>query len=204
MPDLQDAAAPDAGAPDPVADEIPESFTLTLRKPATHKGSVVTELRLREPLVGELRKSDEAGDGLVSNVALVALVAGISRQLAEEIGTRDQDAAIEYLTLFIAHGGLADPAVAREDLLDELTIPLRKPVKLGNRDVTELALCEPKSGQLIRSGRAGTAIKNSIMLIASVTGLPPATIEAIGIRDFNAAVRYLNPFIAGDQTAGKP
>lgn len=82
--------------------------------------------------------------------------------------------------------------------LDEWTLNLRKPVKLGNSTeetiYRELELKEPTLQQTVEfSKKVGksTPIEAMKWLVGAISGVPPVVIDQIGIRDFNAAADYL-------------
>lgn len=84
--------------------ELQDELTLPLRKPlATAKGDV-SELKLREPTAGELDKFTRAiaKDGSVAaTLLLISLIAGIDKPFLERLGTRDFQAASDYLSSFM-------------------------------------------------------------------------------------------------------
>ena len=86
--------------------EMPETLTITLRKPVVIGDQVYDRLELREPTGGEFRKmtkqasSDPAG----ALIELIAAVSGIAPPIIEKIGVRDVNAAGEYLMFFIQSG----------------------------------------------------------------------------------------------------
>lgn len=85
----------------------PETLEMPLRRPVTLKGDseTYTTLPLREPTVDELDKASMAGEtSFASNAALISFVAGIPLQVARQLGKRDYEEAVKYLTGFTADG----------------------------------------------------------------------------------------------------
>lgn len=92
-----------------------------------------------------------------------------------------------------------------DELKDEWTLELRKPVRLGKgveeTVYTEIELREPVLEEVLgfssRAARgSGEAMK---WLIAKISGVPLAVLDKITIRDFNAAVDYLTAFMAPEE-----
>ena len=92
------------------------------------------------------------------------------------------------------------------ELLDEMTITLRKPVTVGGETVFELALREPTVAELeqftLQAAKAGE-IKAISSLIASVSGVSIAAIQKIGVRDFKIAEKYLSDFFGDSPKTGE-
>ena len=87
------------------------------------------------------------------------------------------------------------PKPIADDLPEELTLPLRKPVQLGDAVFTELRLREPTAEEWARWDQK-QGVEADIMSIAAVSGLPEAAVRKIGTRDLIAASRYLARFLA--------
>lgn len=83
--------------------DIQDEYTLPLRKPLTTAKGDVQVLELREPTAGELDKFTRAQkDGPIAAVlTLVSLVTGIEKPFLDKLGTRDFNAAAQYLSGFI-------------------------------------------------------------------------------------------------------
>lgn len=80
------------------------------------------------------------------------------------------------------------------ELLDELVIPLRKPVTHAGETYTDLALREPTGGDL-KAAEKFTGFESDIVLIAMVSGVPKPAVEKIGARDLKKAQEYLAGFM---------
>ena len=81
---------------------------------------------------------------------------------------------------------------------DELTITLRKPVKLGDETITELNLREPTMGEVekfVKSTDRHDNLTAMNLFIASISGVNKAAIDMIGARDGKAAREYLSAFL---------
>lgn len=77
----------------------------------------------------------------------------------------------------------------------EKTIPLRKPVKLGEVEYPELKLCEPTAGQLEKATRAGTTTTGVVIeLISLVAKVPRKVAEDLCQRDFSEATDFFAQF----------
>lgn len=78
--------------------------TITLRKPITlGKGDAeitYSELKLREPTMGELRKAAKAGDSLDMLHSLIQQVASIPAGVVDRIGQRDMEEAGRFFAQF--------------------------------------------------------------------------------------------------------
>lgn len=95
------------------------------------------------------------------------------------------------------------------ELLDELTITLKKPIKFGKEPNVEyhttLTLSEPEMDQIdkftqnIRKHGEIGALK---YFIAEVSGVPFVIIGKLGARDMTAAQEYLLAFLKGSQPTG--
>lgn len=95
----------------------------------------------------------------------------------------------------------------KKEIPDELTIPLRKPITLGQGNdaetFTEMALREPVVEEVLAFNKesakdAGDALRK---MIAKVSTLPIAVINRVGARDFTKAANYLTSFMA-EEDAG--
>lgn len=93
--------------------------------------------------------------------------------------------------------------MANIEMLDELTITLRKSITLGTIEYTELKLREPTAGEMQKAGAiASDGMASNILLVSLVTGMPKQAVEKIGARDMHQAVEYLQGFMRGDQATG--
>lgn len=80
--------------------DIPDELTVTLRKPVTVGDITISELKLREPTVGELEKATAKGTDLHQAKMLVSIVAGMAPEFIDRIGARDFKLAADYLANF--------------------------------------------------------------------------------------------------------
>lgn len=76
--------------------------------------------------------------------------------------------------------------------------PLRKPLQVGDREITEITLREPTSGEIEQMDldtRKGSEIGALNRLIAKQAKLAPVDIRNIGGRDFIRMQEYLLSFL---------
>jgi hypothetical protein len=77
----------------------------------------------------------------------------------------------------------------------EKALTLRKPVKLGDVEFTELKLCEPTAGQLEKATRAATTSTGVVIeLISLVAKVPRSVAESLCQRDFAEGVDFFGQF----------
>ena len=87
---------------------------------------------------------------------------------------------------------------------EEKTLVLRKPVKLGHIECTELDLREPTAGELSKASKAGGDVDVAIVLISIVSKVPRGAIEKLCQRDFQEAADFLGSFtVLGPPTGAK-
>lgn len=82
-------------------EDIPEQLIITLRKPVTLGDITYTELRLREPTVGEMIELG-ADEGWKADAKAIALISGVPEPAVRNLGVRDGKRAAEYLGRFFA------------------------------------------------------------------------------------------------------
>ncbi len=86
------------------------------------------------------------------------------------------------------------------EIVDEKTIPLRKPVKIGDITFDKLDLREPTAGELEKASNATTQIGVVISLISLVARIPRGAAEKLCQRDLREASDFLGSF-SGDSLA---
>lgn len=91
--------------------------------------------------------------------------------------------------------GEPEPA-AEADLPDELVIPLRKAVSLGEIVYDKLVLREPTGAEWEQWDKLGAGIEADHFAIALVSGVPLPAVKKIGARDLRQAARYISRFLA--------
>ena len=85
--------------------------------------------------------------------------------------------------------------MSKQQFADELTIALRKPIKLGEEvEYREIKLTEPLAGQLRKAAKAGDSLDQLCELIHLVAGLPKAVVEKIPQRELNMANDFFGHF----------
>lgn len=77
---------------------------------------------------------------------------------------------------------------------DEITITLRKPVKLGEMTYEKLDLREPTAGELEKASTAATNMGVVINLISIVGKVPRKVAEGLSQRDLKEAGDFLDSF----------
>ena len=79
------------------------------------------------------------------------------------------------------------------EIPDEMVVPLRESIELGNLSYTELKLREPTAAQVAMWDKlSGT--EADIMAVAVVSGVPKQVVEKLKIRDLNKASGYIARF----------
>lgn len=79
-------------------------------------------------------------------------------------------------------------------------IQLVKPIKLGDApEITEITLSEPTAGQIEQALKEPTTTTSNIVLIAMIAKLAPAQVRAMGLRDFNKCVTFLEGFTRAEE-----
>lgn len=91
------------------------------------------------------------------------------------------------------------------ELSEQLTITLRKPVKMGDEMLETLELREPNAGEFKKFTKQAQSDPSAalVALIAMVSGVAPPIIDRIGVRDMNAAGEYLMAFMQPSQPTEK-
>ena len=177
---------------DAVSDAIAEELTLVLRRPVTIKGGKqFTEIKLREPLAGEIDQASRAPSGVGSLMTLISLVAQVPIEVPQGMRSRDLAEANAFFDSFkLPKPDDVDP----DDFEDEKEVVLRKPVTLGKGEgVTydRLDLVEPNGGEKDKAAREPTDTRAAIVLIALVAKVPRAVVERLCRRDFEEACNFL-------------
>lgn len=81
-----------------------------------------------------------------------------------------------------------------DDLPEELTVTLRKPVTLGSETYHELRLKEPTAAQVMEWDKLG-GTEADIKAVSVVSGLPEPAVRMLGIRDLTLAAKYISRFL---------
>lgn len=172
--------------------ESQDTLVLTLRKPVTVAGKTYDSVKLREPLASELEAASRAPSGVGALISLIVMVAGVPRGVPEAMGSRDLAKANAFLETFSVPA--VDPGEG-DDFIDEMTIPLRKPVTIGKGDgaitFDNLELAEPNGGQKDKASREPNDVRAAISLISSVAKVPRLAVEKLCRRDFEEACNFL-------------
>lgn len=92
-------------------------------------------------------------------------------------------------------------AESTSQIVDEKTLVLRKPVKVGEQEYTELHLREPTAGELSQATKQANSIDVGIALISLIAKVPKAVVNQLCQRDFAEANDFLGSFTpAGPHT----
>ncbi|NUB13709.1 hypothetical protein GAY28_13950 [Azospirillum brasilense] len=78
----------------------PDEKIIPLRSPVEFAGKTYTELRLREPTLGEVADAGKH-EGMASDIFLIAAVTGMEIPAVRKIGYRNAKEARDYLAVFI-------------------------------------------------------------------------------------------------------
>ena len=84
------------------------------------------------------------------------------------------------------------------EVLDELVIQLRKPVKLGEEIITELRLREPNMGEIekfTKNRSKWSPLEAMNFFIADIAKISKPAVDLIGGRDGKLAREYLQNFL---------
>jgi hypothetical protein len=165
---------------------LPDTHTITLRRPVEFAGETWSVLRLREPTVGEIEEVQALGavDGIAH---LLFLITGLPPGAIDQIGERDLRQAETYLA------AICKAPAAMRDPPDTLVVRLRKPLTDDQGSEFELNLREPRLSDL-RRVETMNAVTEMKTMIALVTGIAVERIARIGVRDYRAAEAYLRAF----------
>jgi hypothetical protein len=85
------------------ADDLPDTLTITLRKPIEIAGITYDRLELREPTAGEMKKL-EGKTGTTATIDLLFMVTGVPIGALDKLGVRDLRKATDYLEAFFTDG----------------------------------------------------------------------------------------------------
>jgi hypothetical protein len=92
-----------------------------------------------------------------------------------------------------------------QELPEQLTLTLRKPITLGDNTIETLELREPNASEFKKFSKQASSDPAAalVALIANVSGVAPPIIDRIGVRDMNAAGEYLMAFMGPSQPTEK-
>lgn len=91
-----------------------------------------------------------------------------------------------------------------DDIPDELTVTLRKPVTHANTTYSELRLREPTVADLKWSAEGALGMDQMARLIFKVAGVPLAAVDQLSVRDFRRCDDYLRGFTRESPPDGAP
>lgn len=87
--------------------------------------------------------------------------------------------------------------------MDTLSLPLIKPVKLGELTFDKLELREPTAGEIEKAASASNDVGMMINLISAVAATPRTVVAQLCQRDFQAATSFLQQFNDAGQETGE-
>lgn len=97
---MTDITIDDTATDATTAEDLPETLTITLRKPITFNGVTYETIELREPTADEWAKWD-GKTGVEADIIAVSTVAGIPQVVARKLVVRDLLQASRYLGRFL-------------------------------------------------------------------------------------------------------
>jgi len=83
------------------ASEIPETLTITLRKPIEHAGGKIESITLREPTADEWARWD-GKEGVEADIIAISTIAGIPQVAVRKMTVSDLLKGSRYLARFLA------------------------------------------------------------------------------------------------------
>lgn len=89
------------------------------------------------------------------------------------------------------------------DIIEEKTIPLRKPIKLGELSYDKITLREPTAGELAKATNAGNNVEVAISLISLIGAIPKTAVEKMCQRDLQECNDFLGSFALAGPTTGE-
>jgi hypothetical protein len=181
-----------------------DMLTITLDPSVEAKGTKVAQIMLREPLAREVVAAEKTAakmQGIAAerqrDTAMVALVAGISEDHVRAMPVSKSAAAAKFLNGFV----MIESEKVDRDPPPDLQIVIDPAVVVHNTTCDLLDLREPTGAEMdaayIEMGLSPTSYglrKFQIMLVARVSGLNRAIIEALPISVVNQATQYLMGF----------
>ena len=178
-----------------MVDTMPDTRTITLRKPVTFADMTVTKLDLREPRAGEMMRW--AGlTGIEAHIAAVSAVSGQPLPVIHQLVARDILDAATYVESF-GIVSIDQP----DEVPTEMTLDLRVPIEHGDDTYRALTLREPTAQQLIEWDKAD-GIAADLKIIAAVSAVPEIALHKLTARDLVAAGSYLANFLVPGRPAG--
>lgn len=201
------------------ADTAPDTLTIELVPPVSHKGGVLDAVRLREPTLGEVRLAEALMKALAPSPAderayqqkLVSLVAGLAPDAVGDLPASKLVQAVQFLEGFILApaGDAAGEGAAAAPPPDALTIELDPPIEQQRVSYDAVPLREPTARQVeaaetkLKAQRSPADIRDyHVALLTSVSGLPVTVIRALPIRKAMEGVRYLEGFLRPARATG--
>lgn len=187
-----------------MADAIPETMTLTLRKPVwigakqpADDAEVYSALVLREPTVGEWLEFEKLPQVPGFAMAL-ALVSGIPLPAIQKIGAGDIRKGMGYLGRFLYDELPADDYGAG----DEWEMPLLRPFTFADVTYATLKLHEPNAIEWEKfDGVPGRTA--DLRAIATVSGVAEAALGKMSARDLRRGASFVASFLFDAPATGR-
>ena len=162
--------------------------TFTLKRPLKKSdGSVVSEITLRQPTVGDLLQARKTEDNI--DAVMISLLSGVHLLLVEKIAF----SVFKKITAWIAV--VCNTNSKREKNLEQITYSLTKTVNTGGNRYTQITLEEPCAGDFLKSRKATDTYLQGVKLIELVSGTCLEAVEALSIADYTDAMDFLADFM---------
>lgn len=84
---------------------------------------------------------------------------------------------------------------------ERIKLQLKKPIQLGEKTITELAIREPKAGDYRRLAGKST-MADGLQLLGIVAGQPTQVIDELSVPDMLAGLRVVEDFSGGGPETG--
>ena len=195
------------------SDGPPDTLEIVFTPPLAYKGGEVASLTLREPTARQVRDAereytlDAPWAGTIAyELRLIGLVSGLQPLACDALPVGASNVAAEFLREFVETGAEdGDEEAAPE----AVTLPIEPPLKFAGLTYGDLDLREPLASeiraarQLMRtSGSLFESRRAQMALVTAVSGLPAPVIDALPIRQLNAASRILGRFTSAGRKTG--
>jgi len=156
------------------------------------KGAQVTELKLREPTLGEMDKAMAPGSTAYGQAAkIIGLIAGLDDVVAGRLPASVRTAAMEFVESFAP----TDEEIEALEVGVPHTIELADPIPLGSAAVHHFTLQEPTLAQLDRAMKAAGPLRQMILLASQAGGIPLPVAERIPYSRLAEIGKFFRPFL---------
>jgi hypothetical protein len=171
--------------------------TIVLRKPLQHgkdeAATTVAEITLREPLAGDYEKAEQSAGIYGTSIALIALLSGVPVDVIDQMYGSQIDEAEDFIASF-GHDAARNPARSADEIVIQLTTPVRITKDDSALNIASLTLCEPTNQQKRKAEAAGGPFARMVALISLIGKVPKSSVRALCASDFLEAAAYFNGF----------